>query len=93
MINGVEFHNNQYSEIDRAQGLLTSHDQYTMSNDTGESEIRTNTFSLQIYTVDALNVLLEKNGFEVIKQYGMDGNDFVAESSVSILTVARRQSR
>jgi hypothetical protein len=35
--------------------------------------------------------MLEHNGFKVIGQYDMDGNDFVAEKSLNILTVARKK--
>lgn len=57
-VNGVTIHNMQHSEIDRDQGLLTSHDHYTISKDGCKPEIHTNSFSLQIYTAEELQVLL-----------------------------------
>ncbi|EKD54657.1 MAG: hypothetical protein ACD_60C00060G0025 [uncultured bacterium] len=92
IVNGVSIRNIQHSEIDRENGLLISHDHYTISKEEGEPEVRTNSFSLQIYTVEELQKMLEHNGFEVIGQYDMDGNDFVPEKSLNILTVARKKS-
>jgi ubiquinone/menaquinone biosynthesis C-methylase UbiE len=91
IINGVNIRNIQHSEIDREKGLLTSHDRYTISKEEGETEIHTNSFSLQIYTAEQLQVILERNEFEVIHQYDMEGNDFVAEKSLNILTVTRKK--
>jgi ubiquinone/menaquinone biosynthesis C-methylase UbiE len=89
VINGVSVHNIQHSEIDRELGLLTSHDEYTISKIEGEPDRFKNNFSLQIYTADELKVLLEKNGFRVIFQYDMEGNNFDAQKSMNILTVAK----
>lgn len=90
-VNGVKIRDIQHSEIDRENGLLTSHDHYTVSKIHHEPEIFTNSFSLQIYTAKELQEILERNGFEVINQYDMDGNDFIAEKSLNILTVARKK--
>lgn len=93
IVNGVNIRNIQHSEIDRENGLLTSHDHYTISNEKGESETHTNSFSLQIYTAKELRAILERNGFKIIGQYDMDGHDFVAEKSLNILTVARKSKQ
>lgn len=90
-VNGVKIHNIQYSEIDRVNGLLTSHDCYTISKDNSESVMHKNTFSLQIYTASELKKILERNGLDVIQQYDMDGHLFEPEKSLSILTVARKR--
>jgi hypothetical protein len=52
---------------------------------------QTPSFSLQIYTADELKTMLARNGFETIHQYDMEGNDFIAEKSLNILTVARKK--
>jgi hypothetical protein len=36
--------------------------------------------------------MLERNGFKVIGQYDMNGNDFVADKSLNILIVAQMKS-
>jgi ubiquinone/menaquinone biosynthesis C-methylase UbiE len=92
IVNRVHIRNIQHSQIDREQGLLTSHDSYTLSKEEGEPEIHTNSFSLQIYTAEELQTMLEHNGFKIIGQYDMEGNNFVAEKSLNILTIARRLS-
>ncbi|KTD56744.1 SAM dependent methyltransferase [Legionella santicrucis] len=92
IVNGAHIRNVQHSEIDRDRGLLTSHDCYTISKENSEPEIHTNSFSLQIYTAKELEIMLEHNGFKIVEQYDMDGNDFVAEKSLNILTVARKKS-
>ena len=80
-----------HSEIDREKGLLASHDQYSIAKDGCESEMHTNSFSLQIYNAEELQTMLSANKFEIISQYDMDGNNFIANKSLSILTVARKK--
>lgn len=91
IVNGVHIRNTQYSSIDRETGLLTSHDQYTICKEGCKPEIHNNTFSLQIYTAQELQSMLHENGFEIMRQYDMDGNHFIPEKSLNILTVARRR--
>ncbi|HEX4068964.1 MAG TPA: class I SAM-dependent methyltransferase [Candidatus Babeliales bacterium] len=92
VVNGVNIRNTQYSEIDREHGFLISHDRYTIVREEDKPETYTNSFSLQIYVATELQTMLEHNGFEVIGQYDLDGNDFVAEKSLNILTVARKKN-
>jgi ubiquinone/menaquinone biosynthesis C-methylase UbiE len=90
IVNGVKIRNRQHSEIDRTSGLLTSHDHYTIFKDAAAPEMHTNSFSLQIYTAEELQSMLARNGFETIHQYDMEGQNFKADKSLSILTVARK---
>lgn len=87
--NGVSFRNRQTSELDRENGLLISHDHYTIMNNNTIEE-KTNTFALKIYTFEALKPILEKNGFEVVNLYDMDGNTFIPETSLNMLIVAKK---
>lgn len=84
-------HHTQDSKIDREKRLLTSCDKYTIDKKGSEPVKCINRFSLQIYTKKELDAMLSRNGFEVIKQLDMDGNPFVPEKSLSILTVARKR--
>ena len=88
-VDGVKFRNQQYSEIDREKGLLISHDKYTIIKDDSEPDYKTNTFSLQIYTANELRTLLENNGFVVLNQYDMEGQQLIPNESLNILTVAK----
>lgn len=90
VVNGVKIRNIQKSEINEDKGLFISHDHYTIHKKDSEPEIVTNSFSLQIYTAEELKAMLNRNGFEVVHLYDMDGNDFVANKSLNILTVARK---
>lgn len=89
VIDGVKFRNQQYSEIDRGNGLLISHDKYTITKEGNKPEYHTNTFSLQIYTAKELQNLLETNGFEILNQYDMNGHQFIPDKSLNILTIAK----
>jgi ubiquinone/menaquinone biosynthesis C-methylase UbiE len=89
-VDGVKIRNIQHSEIDRNNGFLTSHDHYTISKDGYEPETRINSFSLQIYTAKELQEMLARNGFNLIHQYDMEGNDFIADKSLNILTLAKK---
>lgn len=91
VVNGVTIRNVQHSEIDREKGLLTSHDQLTIFKEGQKPETHTNSFSLQIYTAEELQEMLSRNGFEIIGQYDMSGNNFIADKSLNILTVARKK--
>ncbi|MCE3044157.1 class I SAM-dependent methyltransferase [Legionella sp. 16cNR16C] len=90
-VNEVHIRHKQYSEVDREKGLLTSHDHYLISNGSDEPVSCNHRFSLQMYTAFELQTILERNGLDVIKQWDMEGNDFIAEHSISILTVARKK--
>jgi len=91
VVNGANIHHVQYSEIDREKGLLTSHDKYTIFKDGHEPEIHTNNFSLQIYTAEELQAILSGNGFKIIGLYDMDGANFIADQSLNILTIAKKE--
>lgn len=90
IINGVRVHNTQYSEVDRANGLLTSHDTYTILKDPTSPEIKTNTFSLHLYSAVELKDILQKNGFQMLEQYDMNGHDFTPPKNINILTVVKK---
>lgn len=91
VVNGVKIRNVQHSEVDRKNGLLTSHDHYTIVKGENEPEIHTNSFSLQIYTSKELQAMLARNGFEMVYQYDMDGNNFIPDRSLNMLTIAKKQ--
>lgn len=90
LIDGVRIHNTQYSEIDLAKSLLTSYDTYTIYKDATSPEIKKNTFSLQIYSAAELESILYQNGFRVIEQSDIAGNDFIPKESLNILIVAKK---
>lgn len=90
-VDGVQVLAMQCSTIDRSTGLLTSYDSLMIQKNAEKPEQFSNIFSLQLYTAQELQEMLGKTGFEVMAQYGLDGTDFVADKTLSILTVARKK--
>ena len=89
-VNDITIRNVQYSELDKKKGRLTSYDQFTIQKGTNKPEILEGKFTLQLYSAQELKEILNKNGFETLGQYGMDGSIFVKQRTLNILTVARR---
>jgi ubiquinone/menaquinone biosynthesis C-methylase UbiE len=83
--------NIQYSSIDRRTGRLTSYDQFTIQRGSKERKDYSGSFTLQLYTADQLSEILARNGFEVMKQTGLDGSRFSKRNTKSVLTVAKRR--
>lgn len=81
----------QCSTIDRQHGILTSYDSFLIQKNNLKPKRVKHSFSLQLYTAKELRELLSKNGFETIKQYGIDGTEFLEKTTKNILTVARKQ--
>ncbi len=76
---------NQTSEIDSENGVLTSSDELIINN---EKTLRRE-FSLQIYTFDQLNDILNKNGFNIIDKYSTYGSEFIPDQTKNILIIAQ----
>jgi hypothetical protein len=51
-----------------------------------------NNFSLRIYTIDELKKMLNKNGFEILSVYGIDGSEFSQYTTTSMLIVAKKSN-
>jgi SAM-dependent methyltransferase len=86
-----QFLSTQCSTIDREKGLLTSYDVYMIQKNAEKPKILRNNFSLQIYNADDIQEILNKNGFDVVAHYDMNGNPFIEDKSLSILTVAKKR--
>ncbi|MBN8828199.1 MAG: class I SAM-dependent methyltransferase [Sphingobacteriia bacterium] len=83
-------HSMQCSTIDRIKGLLTSYDTYMIQKNAGKPEIFNNKFQLQIYTSQELKEMLIKNGFRVLNRYGMNGEEFIEDKTLNMLTVSKK---
>ena len=79
----------QYSTISK-DGVLASYDIYHEQKGNHSPEVNTAFQTLQVYSARQLQSLLEKPGFEVIKQIGVDGSIFEPSITERILTVARK---
>lgn len=89
-VGDTKIHNVQCSTIDRKNGFLTSYDNYTFQTNAKTPKIINNKFSLQIYTAKELREMLARNGFKTLEQCGIDGSNFLAKKTTSILTVAKK---
>ena len=79
----------QYSTIS-SDGILAS---YTISHEQKDSEkpkISQSFQTLQVYSAPQLKDMLERNGFEVLEQLGIDGSKFVEGKTDRILTAAKK---
>lgn len=81
----------QRSTINRADGLLTSCDDYVIEKNGEEKKLR-NEFTLQIYKAAELGEMLAQSGFKVLNFYEIDGSKFSQKKSISILTVAQKNN-
>lgn len=79
----------QYSTIAK-NGVLASYDIYYEQIGDDQPKITRATQTLQIYSSDQLKMLLRHNGFEVIKQFDVDGVTLRPQKSERIVTVARK---
>jgi len=56
-------------------------------------KISEESWDMQIYSSSQLKDILGKNGFEIVEFLNMDGTKFDKENSLSILTIARKNSK
>lgn len=91
-IGETQIHALQCSSIDINKGLLTSYDSCMIQKNANNPQRFNHKFSLQIYTAKELREMLARNGFETIRQSGMDGSEFVDDKTLNILNVARKNS-
>lgn len=79
----------QYSTIDE-KGVLTSYTFSYMQKKSGQQKSSKNVQTLQVYTVKQLKELLQKNGFKLLKQFGIDGAKFNDKKTERMLLVAQK---
>ncbi len=80
----------QYSTIDH-HGTLASYDIYHEQIGVNKPKISKAFQTLQIYSAKQLKEMLHKNGFEVLRQCGVDGTRFYENKTDRILTIAQKQ--
>jgi len=80
----------QYSTIDE-QGIMASFTTEYEQKGKEKPKISKSSQTLQVYSKEQLCSLLEKNGFKVLTQCGIDGAKFNSKKTDRILTIARKQ--
>ena len=78
----------QFSTID-ADGILAS---YTtlVKQDSKKPKMSRSAQTLQVYTAKQLREMLQRNGFKVVGQYGIDGSKFSESKTDRIFTIAKK---
>lgn len=81
----------QHSIIDNG-GILTSYTIfYTQKAGQTTKVASKNTITLQLYTASELKKMLNKNGFKVLHQCGINGSKFNEKKTERIVTIAKKQ--
>lgn len=91
-VNGVKIHNIQTSKLDEKKSILTSFDQYKITEDSKVKNIK-NSFSLQIYSFAKIKKILENSGFKIVKISGNLGEEFIDKKTQNMLIVAQKDTR
>ena len=79
----------QCSTFDSQSNCLTSYNMVMIQERANVPHRFTEEYALQLYTAEELKEILNKNGFEIVGQYGIDGEEFFPDKTLSMLTVAR----
>ena len=86
----TNFRDIQYGTID-SDGILALFNISIVQKDSEKPKISKSTKTLQIYSASQLKEILNKNGFTVLEQRGIDGSSFNQEHTDRILTIAQKQ--
>lgn len=89
-VGDTKIHIFQYSQLDRKKNQLVSYDHYTLQKKSEKPKKFKVRFALQIYTAKELKVMLEKNGFKVLRLFDRDGSTFSDKRTKEMLIVARK---
>jgi hypothetical protein len=90
-LSNTKVHLSQFSTLDRDSGLLTSYNNYSTQIANNAPKDFQSRFVLQIYSKDDLVDMLYANGFKVIEQYGIYGEEFIGNQTLNILMVAQKK--
>jgi len=82
----------QKSKLNRKNGVLSSNDCFYVQTGSGKTKIYKGKFSLQLYGAKEIENMLTRNGFKVLGQYGIDGAILLERKTVSIMTIAKKQT-
>lgn len=80
----------QYSTIDK-DGILASYTTMCVQKDNNKPKITNDAQTLQVYASKQLKEMLERNGFKVIDQCGIDGKRFIENKTDRIVMVAKKR--
>lgn len=88
---GTEIRKIQICELNRKNRTLVCNDEFRVQKGSTRPQKYKGKFSLQIYSAKELKEMLNRNGFEVLEQYGIDGSKFSEKETERIMTIARKK--
>jgi ubiquinone/menaquinone biosynthesis C-methylase UbiE len=88
-VSDAQIYSAQCSTFDPKSNRLTSYNMVMIQKRANVPHRFTEKCSLQLYTAEELKEILAQNGFEIVQQYGIDGEEFFSNKTLNILTVAR----
>lgn len=88
----TQIHSAQCSTFDPKSNRLTSYNMVMLQKRANVPQRFTEEYALQLYTAEELKEILVRNGFKILEQYGINGEEFLSHKTLSILTVARASS-
>ncbi|GMU19803.1 MAG: hypothetical protein AMXMBFR12_09940 [Candidatus Babeliales bacterium] len=86
----TRFRDIQYSTIN-TDGILAFYTTSIVQKASEKPKITKSAQTLQLYTAQQLKEMLNKNGFKVIDQCGIDGSKFIEDRTDRILTIAQKE--
>ncbi|HRN77971.1 MAG TPA: methyltransferase domain-containing protein [Candidatus Dependentiae bacterium] len=89
IVDNIAVRDIQYSTIDQA-GILSSYTTHYVKKDNEEPTITESAQTLQVYTAQQLQDMLQRNGFKVLNQCAIDGSSFAPYETERILIVAQK---
>jgi len=89
---GTEIRKIQICELNRKSGILLCNDEFLVQKGLAKPKKYKGKFSLQIYSAKELKEMLNRNGFEVLGQYGIDESKFSDKKTARIMTIAKKNN-
>jgi len=89
--NNLQYREVQHSVIDQ-NGVLISYTTNYIQKNLKILKTSKTIITLQLYTLNKLKKILEKNGFKIISQCGIDGKNFFDNKTERMVIVARKTS-
>jgi len=83
----------QCSSLEKESGRLMSYNSVMIQKNGDKPTRFVNDFILQLYTAKALEEILIANGFEILNQFDLSGEEFIESKSESMLTIARKVTK
>jgi len=92
-VDGIKFVRFNKNIFNLKEGIINMNQRIYIQKGLSKPKISEESWDMQIYSSSQLKDILGKNGFEIVEFLNMDGTKFDKENSLSILTIARKNSK